>query len=216
MSPGGRPPLANLEIARRIAALMLDGAPATEVVPQAGMSLPTFYATMGRGRDERREPYLSFYEIVEAARVQGRQVRAQMHAEREAARARAKVREDATRRTQLRRARRQREVESVDLDALEDAPVPGLRLAEKGMTEYVYFVQAVGGGPIKIGWTVHPPRRLCDLQNGNPAELRFTRLVRGGRVLADRFLRHPSRAPDPRERVVSGGARGGPARKGDR
>lgn len=44
-----------------------------------------------------------------------------------------------------------------------------------------YFVQAVDGGPIKIGKSsgVGLATRLRGLQCGNPRELRFTRILRG-------------------------------------
>lgn len=40
---------------------------------------------------------------------------------------------------------------------------------------FVYFIQAIGGGPIKIGWAKDPAKRLVLLQCGNPVELRICR-----------------------------------------
>lgn len=37
----------------------------------------------------------------------------------------------------------------------------------------IYFIQSVGGGPIKIGVSDDPRRRLADLQVGSPAVLRL-------------------------------------------
>lgn len=41
------------------------------------------------------------------------------------------------------------------------------------MNGYVYFIQAVGGGPIKIGWSEKPERRLQQLQSAHHEELRI-------------------------------------------
>lgn len=56
---------------------------------------------------------------------------------------------------------------------------------------YVYFIQAVHGGPIKIGTGTDPQRRLTQLQTGHPAQLQILAIVKGGvkleRELHDRF-----------------------------
>lgn len=59
-------------------------------------------------------------------------------------------------------------------------------------TGCVYFVQAVDGGPIKIGLTMVTSQRstLQQVQRGNPRELRMTRLVKGGRGLENLLHRH--------------------------
>lgn len=44
---------------------------------------------------------------------------------------------------------------------------------------YIYFIQSEIGGPIKIGITVHPRKRLKEMQAVNPFELRFVALQRG-------------------------------------
>jgi Meiotically up-regulated gene 113 len=44
----------------------------------------------------------------------------------------------------------------------------------------IYFVQAVDGGPIKIGIAVDVDRRLRQLQTGSPVRLRVTRTMTGG------------------------------------
>jgi hypothetical protein len=45
---------------------------------------------------------------------------------------------------------------------------------------YVYFVQAPGGGPVKIGFTTdHPKRRLKQLQSCSPVELTLRAMLRG-------------------------------------
>lgn len=47
------------------------------------------------------------------------------------------------------------------------------------MTGSVYFVQAVDGGPIKIGFSENPLERLRALQMASPASLRLVALVPG-------------------------------------
>jgi hypothetical protein len=44
---------------------------------------------------------------------------------------------------------------------------------------YVYFIQAQEGGPVKIGWTYNPVRRLKDLQSASPYKLVIRKLVPG-------------------------------------
>lgn len=44
----------------------------------------------------------------------------------------------------------------------------------------VYFIQAVHGGPIKIGMSESPERRLSDLQVGSPYKLRIIGIAAGG------------------------------------
>lgn len=59
---------------------------------------------------------------------------------------------------------------------------------------FVYFVQAVEGGPIKIGWSVDPDKRLKELQGGNPKELKLIGIEAGDmqheRELHGRFRDH--------------------------
>lgn len=44
----------------------------------------------------------------------------------------------------------------------------------------VYFIQAVGGGPIKIGMSNDPKERLATLQAGSPVMLRIIGIADGG------------------------------------
>lgn len=44
----------------------------------------------------------------------------------------------------------------------------------------MYFIQAVGGGPIKIGMSVDPGDRLAALQAGSPVTLRIIGIADGG------------------------------------
>jgi hypothetical protein len=39
--------------------------------------------------------------------------------------------------------------------------------------EYVYVAQCGLNGPVKIGCSANPPKRLAQLQIGNPAEMRI-------------------------------------------
>lgn len=59
---------------------------------------------------------------------------------------------------------------------------------------YVYFVQAVNGGPVKIGVARDVKKRLLGIQNGNPSELVVRNALPGDRVeegaLHMHFTRH--------------------------
>lgn len=56
-------------------------------------------------------------------------------------------------------------------------------LRPKTSEGFVYFVQAEGGGPIKIGFTGGSMKdRLVQLQNGNPRRLVCIGIVRGTRI----------------------------------
>lgn len=54
---------------------------------------------------------------------------------------------------------------------------------------YVYFIQSGEGGAVKIGKANNPHMRLGHLQVGNPTELRFLAVTRGGEKL-ERLLHH--------------------------
>lgn len=47
--------------------------------------------------------------------------------------------------------------------------------------QFVYFVQAREGGPVKIGLAVDPLARLGELQCGNPAELEIAEVILGSK-----------------------------------
>lgn len=49
--------------------------------------------------------------------------------------------------------------------------------------EWVYFIRAEGGGPIKIGRSADPDKRLRELQTGHPYPLRVVGMASGGREL---------------------------------
>lgn len=59
---------------------------------------------------------------------------------------------------------------------------------------YVYAVQAVSGGPVKIGMTYAPLRRLAGLQDGSPARLVIRAVMLGWSVterrIHDRWAGH--------------------------
>jgi hypothetical protein len=65
-------------------------------------------------------------------------------------------------------------VRADDVDACEAAVLAGAQL--------VYFVQAVDGGPIKIGIATDPDGRLSELQTGSPSMLVLRRVMPGGRT----------------------------------
>lgn len=50
---------------------------------------------------------------------------------------------------------------------------------DRSQETFIYWVQAVDGGPVKIGYAVRPAHRLMMLQTGNPRELVIRRLQRG-------------------------------------
>lgn len=57
-----------------------------------------------------------------------------------------------------------------------------LALNYQSAADWTYFIQAVGGGPIKIGFTSRTPNeRLAALQTGSPVELRIVGLLHGNR-----------------------------------
>lgn len=47
--------------------------------------------------------------------------------------------------------------------------------------QFVYFIQSVDGGPVKIGTAENPVKRLAMLQCGNPQELAIRQVLAGGR-----------------------------------
>jgi hypothetical protein len=49
---------------------------------------------------------------------------------------------------------------------------------------FIYFVQQYRkpSGPVKIGWSIDPRRRLADLQGGSPVRLRLLGFAPGTRV----------------------------------
>lgn len=51
----------------------------------------------------------------------------------------------------------------------------------------VYFIQAIAGGPVKIGRSITPTERLSSLQTGNPMPLRIIATIPGG-AFAERAL----------------------------
>lgn len=53
---------------------------------------------------------------------------------------------------------------------------------------FVYFIQAISGGPIKIGVGRDPASRLLALQPGNPEQLRIIGVIRGGGFVRERDL----------------------------
>ncbi len=48
---------------------------------------------------------------------------------------------------------------------------------------FVYFIQSVEGGPIKIGQAANPADRLKNLQLGCPVQLRILGIVEGGLMM---------------------------------
>lgn len=58
------------------------------------------------------------------------------------------------------------------------APASAPMLVETSVR--VYFIQAIEGGPIKIGMSQNPERRLADLQVGSPVRLRIIGVAVGG------------------------------------
>lgn len=46
---------------------------------------------------------------------------------------------------------------------------------------YIYFVQGVDGGPVKIGWSENPEKRLEQLQAASPDQLRILDYIIGDR-----------------------------------
>lgn len=59
---------------------------------------------------------------------------------------------------------------------------------------FIYFVCTGNGGPVKIGWSLHPERRLAMLQVGNPERLKLLGAVAGTREDERRI--HDALAPE--------------------
>jgi hypothetical protein len=59
---------------------------------------------------------------------------------------------------------------------------------------YVYFIQSTEGGPIKIGKSDHPSRRLAGLQNGHPQELVIRAVALGGHAAETLLHQHFERS----------------------
>jgi hypothetical protein len=53
---------------------------------------------------------------------------------------------------------------------------------------YLYAVQAVNGGEIKIGWSRNPQKRLAKLQGGNPEKLELKWTAPSHRPHGDRDI----------------------------
>lgn len=62
------------------------------------------------------------------------------------------------------------------------------------ISQYVYFVQAVGGGPIKIGYAADVPARIDRLQTGSPTPLRVLAVIPGAGRSVETALHHRFRA----------------------
>ncbi len=59
-------------------------------------------------------------------------------------------------------------------------PPPRKTMPRSSSRAKVYFIQAVDGGPIKIGWAEVPKCRLADIQIGNPQQLVIVGILNGG------------------------------------
>lgn len=50
-------------------------------------------------------------------------------------------------------------------------------VSDNGHMPFVYFIQSVNGGPVKIGQSADPKKRLALLQVGHPEDLTIRRLI---------------------------------------
>lgn len=57
------------------------------------------------------------------------------------------------------------------------------RLEAGELKGWVYLIQALNGGPIKIGWARDPERRLQDLQTGQAEQLTLLAVIPGTKRL---------------------------------
>lgn len=57
------------------------------------------------------------------------------------------------------------------------ASIPWIAGRPEGL---VYFIQSVDGGPIKIGTSVDPRKRLREIQTSHPSRLQIVGLIEGG------------------------------------
>lgn len=60
-------------------------------------------------------------------------------------------------------------------------------MMSEDVTNYVYFAQVRGGGPIKIGSSMGPMKRIASLQSWCPFPLDFVCMIPGG-TIAERVL----------------------------
>jgi hypothetical protein len=110
-------------------------------------------------------------------------------------RQRKRVRDDMFRRLVLANRHRYRELNpraaDPGLEPLEAEDQLEFWSSRLTSPEYVYFIQEGGRGPVKIGLSNRPKRRIGDLQTGNPTELHLRHVVPGDRrteaVLHHRF-----------------------------
>jgi hypothetical protein len=68
---------------------------------------------------------------------------------------------------------------TVPLTTVVDAVI---RRSPNDPSSFVYFLQRIPDGPIKIGWTDDPGRRVAELQTGSAEELMLRALIPGGRA----------------------------------
>lgn len=105
-------------------------------------------------------------------------------------RQRQRVRRDLWRRENLSLRRRLQELhpgsKAYDTNAPEQLDFWRTRLAAPS---FVYFIQDGRDGPVKIGYSSDPERRLAQLQTGNPRALELRHVIPGDRVLESDFHR---------------------------
>jgi hypothetical protein len=74
-------------------------------------------------------------------------------------------------------------LEFIPCDGLLVDPLTGFAPKDGGEQVFVYFVQSIEGGPIKIGSAMDVERRLRDLQTGSSTTLKLLASVRGHKKL---------------------------------
>jgi len=61
---------------------------------------------------------------------------------------------------------------------------------EKDAKGFIYFIQAVNGGPVKIGFSICPEKRILELQTANPYKLDLIGTIRGNIFAEKKLQKH--------------------------
>jgi hypothetical protein len=61
---------------------------------------------------------------------------------------------------------------------------------EKDAKGFIYFIQAINGGPVKIGFSICPEKRMSELQTANPYKLDLIGSIKGNVFAEKKLHRH--------------------------
>ena len=63
-------------------------------------------------------------------------------------------------------------------------------IKEKDAKGFIYFIQAVNGGPVKIGFSICPEKRISELQTANPYKLELIGKITGNINAEKKLQKH--------------------------